>query len=140
MKTFMPKEADIERQWFLVDCEDKTVGRIAVEIANILRGRNKPTYTPHIDTGDFVIVINAEKVRFTGNKEEKKIYQTYTGWRGGLKEVPAKDLRARHPEDIIKLAVKGMLPHNNLSRQIITRLKVYEGSKHPHTAQKVTVL
>lgn len=136
----MPKEAEIDRQWFLVDCEDKTVGRIAVKIANILRGRNKPTYTPHVDTGDFVVVINAEKVKFTGNKEEKKLYQTYSGWRGGLKEMPAKDLRVRHPEDIIKLAVKGMLPHNNLSRHTFKRLKVYAGAEHPHTAQKISVI
>lgn len=140
MKTFMPKEADIDRQWFLVDAEGKTVGRIAVEIANILRGKNKPTYAPHVDTGDFVIVINAEKVKFTGNKEDGKIYQTYSGWRGGLKETTAKELRSRHPEDIIKLAVKGMLPHNNLSRKLFKRLKVYAGSEHPHTAQKVTAI
>ena len=137
MKTFVPKEADIKREWFVVDAEGKTAGRLAVVIANVLRGRNKPTYTPHVDTGAFVVVVNADKIRLTGNKEEKKIYQDYTGYSSGLNETQAKDIRAKNPERIITQAVKGMLPTNRMSRQIIKRLKVYAGPEHPHAAQQV---
>ena len=140
MKTFVPKEADVVREWFVVDAEGKTTGRLAVVIANTLRGRNKPTYTPHVDTGAFVVVINADKIKLTGNKEENKIYQDYSGYSSGLTETKAKDIRAKHPERIITQAVKGMLPTNRQSRQILTRLKVYAGSEHPHAAQQVKEL
>ena len=140
MKTFVPKEADITREWFVVDAEGKTAGRLAVVIANVLRGRNKPTYTPHVDTGAFVIVVNADKIRLTGNKEEKKIYQDYTGYSSGRNETQAKDIRAKNPERIITQAVKGMLPTNRMSRQILTRLKVYASPDHPHAAQQVQEL
>jgi len=135
MKTFMPKNPGQDRDWLVVDATDKPVGRLAVEIANLLRGRDKPTYTPHIDTGCFVIVTNAEKVKLSGTKEEKKIYQRYTGYRGGLREVTAAVMRTKKPEYIVKHAVKGMLPGNNLARQMYRRLKVYAGSEHPHVAQ-----
>jgi large subunit ribosomal protein L13 len=140
MKTFVPKEADIQRDWFIVDADGKTTGRLAVVIANVLRGRNKPTYTPHVDTGAFVVVVNAEKIRLTGSKEEQKIYQDYSGYTSGRTETKASDMRARHPERIITQAVKGMLPNNRMSRQIIKRLKVYAGPEHPHAAQQVQEL
>ena len=140
MKTFVPKEADIKRDWFVVDADGKTTGRLAVVIANVLRGRDKPTYTPHVDTGAFVVVVNVEKIKLTGNKEEKKIYQDYSGYSSGRTETKAKDIRAKHPERIIMQAVKGMLPTNRQSRQILTRLKVYAGPEHPHAAQQVKEL
>jgi len=140
MKTFVPNEADVVREWFVVDAEGKTAGRLAVVIANVLRGRNKPTYTPHVDTGAFVVVVNAEKIRLSGNKEEGKIYQDYSGYSSGLTETKAKDIRAKHPERIITQAVKGMLPTNRLSRQMLKRLKVYAGAEHPHVAQQVKEL
>ena len=140
MKTFVPNEADIKRDWYVVDAEGKAAGRLAVAIADVLRGRTKPTYTPHVDTGDFVIVINAEKIKLTGNKDENKIYQDYSGYSSGRTETKAKDIRARNPERIITQAVKGMLPTNRLSRQIIKRLKVYAGAEHPHAAQQVQEL
>jgi large subunit ribosomal protein L13 len=140
MKTFVPKEADVVREWFVVDAAGKPAGRLAVVIANALRGRNKPTYTPHVDTGAFVVVLNADKVKLTGNKEEKKIYQDYSGYSSGRTETKAKDIRAKNPERIITQAVKGMLPVNRQSRQILTRLKVYAGSEHPHAAQQVKEL
>ena len=140
MKTFVPKEADVVREWLVVDAEGKPAGRLAVVIANALRGRNKPTYTPHVDTGAFVIVVNADKIKLTGNKEEKKIYQDYSGYSSGRTETKAKDIRAKNPERIIMQAVKGMLPTNRQSRQILTRLKVYTGSEHPHAAQQVKEL
>lgn len=137
MKTFMPKEADIKRDWFVVDATDKVVGRLAVVIADALRGRDKPTYTPHVDTGAFVVVTNCEKIKLTGNKEEDKIYQDYTGYSSGRSETKAKDIRAKNPERIITQAVKGMLPANRQTRQTLTRLKVYTGAEHPHAAQQV---
>lgn len=140
MKTFMPKEADITREWLVVDATDKPAGRLAVVIADVLRGRNKPTYTPHVDTGAFVIVVNAEKIKLTGNKEEKKIYQDYSGYNSGLRETKAKDIREKNPKRIIEQAVKGMLPANRQSRQTLTRLKVYVGSEHPHDAQQAKPL
>lgn len=140
MKTFVPKEADVVREWLVVDAEGKPAGRLAVAIANALRGRNKPTYTPHVDTGAFVVVVNAEKIKLTGNKEEKKIYQDYSGYSSGRTETKAKDIRTKNPERIIMQAVKGMLPTNRQSRQILTRLKVYAGSEHPHAAQQVKEL
>ncbi len=135
VKTTLPATSDIERTWHLVDAEDKVLGRLAVKIANVLRGRDKPIYTPHIDTGDFVVVINAEKVKLTGRKDEQKMYQRYSGYRGGQKETKAADLRAKHPERLIQFAVKGMLPKNALCRQAFKRLKVYAGTGHPHEAQ-----
>ena len=140
MKTFVPNEAEIKRDWLLVDAEGKTTGRLAVVIANVLRGRDKPTYTPHVDTGAFVVVVNAEKIKLTGNKEEGKIYQDYSGYSSGLTERPAKEIRAKHPERIITQAVKGMLPNNRMSRQTIKRLKVYAGPDHPHAAQQLKEL
>lgn len=140
MKTFMPKEADITREWFVVDATDKPAGRLAVVIADVLRGRNKPTYTPHVDTGAFIIVVNAEKIKLTGNKEEKKIYQDYSGFSSGLKETKAKDIRIKNPERIIEQAVKGMVPTNRQSRQTLKRLKVYAGPSHPHDAQQAKPL
>lgn len=135
MKTFLPKDPGKNRAWFLVDAKDKPLGRLAVRIADILRGKNKVTFTPHIDTGDFVVVTNAEKVKLTGNKNEQKVYQRYSGYRSGLKEIKASVLRERHPERLIKMAVHGMLPKNNLSRKVFRRLKVYAGAQHPHAAQ-----
>jgi large subunit ribosomal protein L13 len=140
MKTFVPNEADIKRDWYVVDAEGKAAGRLAVAIADVLRGRTKPTYTPHVDTGDFVIVINAEKIKLTGNKDENKIYQDYSGYSSGRTETKAKDIRARNPERIITQAVKGMLPTNRMSRETIKRLKVYAGPVHPHAAQQVQEL
>lgn len=140
MKTFVANENDIKREWFVVDATDKPAGRLAVAIADILRGRNKPTYTPHVDTGDFVVVINAEKVKLTGNKEDKKIYQDFTGYPSGLKERSAATIREKHPERIITQAVTGMLPNNRLMRRTIKRLKVYVGPVHPHVAQQVKTL
>jgi large subunit ribosomal protein L13 len=135
MKTFVPKEAEIKRDWYLVDARGKTAGRLAVVIANALRGRHRPTYTPHVDTGAFVVVVNAGKIRLTGNKEEGKLYQNYSGFSSGLTERTAAEIREKHPERIITQAVKGMLPNNRLSRQMIKRLKVYAGPEHPHAAQ-----
>ena len=112
------------------------LGHVAEKIANVLRGRDKPTYTPHLDTGDFVVVINAEKIRVTGNKENTKEYQSYSGYRGGLKRIPYADMQEKHPERVIMSAVKGMLPKNRLGTKLLTKLKVYKGSEHPHTAQK----
>ena len=140
MKTFMPNEADIKREWFVVDAADKPAGRLAVVIADVLRGRNKPTYTPHVDTGAFVVVVNADKIKLTGNKEEKKIYQDYSGFSSGLTETKAKDIREKNPERIIEQAVKGMLPTNRQTRQTLKRLKVYAGPSHPHEAQQVQPL
>jgi large subunit ribosomal protein L13 len=140
MKTFMPNEADIKREWFVVDATDKPAGRLAVVIADVLRGRNKPTYTPHVDTGAFVVVLNADKIKLSGNKEEKKIYQDYSGFSSGLTETKAKEIREKNPERIIEQAVKGMLPTNRQSRQTLKRLKVYAGPSHPHEAQQVQPL
>lgn len=136
MNSFVAKNPGDNRNWIIVDAADKPLGRLAVQIANVLRGKSKPTFTPHVDTGDFVVVVNAEKVKLTGNKGQKKMYQRYSGWRGGQKEVPASRMRARHPDRMIKLAVKGMLPKNNLSRDMYRRLKVYAGTEHPHAAQR----
>jgi large subunit ribosomal protein L13 len=140
MKTFLPSDPGQNRAWYLVDATDKTLGRLAVRIANTLRGRQKPTFTPQIDTGDFVVVVNAGKVKLTGNKSETKTYKRYTGYWSGLKEVKAGTLRQNHPEKMIALAVKGMLPDNKQSRKMMTRLKVYAGESHPHAAQKLQQL
>jgi large subunit ribosomal protein L13 len=135
MKTSLPKDNSIVRAWILVDADGQILGRLATQIADFLRGKHKPIFTPHVDTGDFVVVINAEKVKLTGKKEEQKIYARYSGFRSGLKEFSAATVRARHPERLIGLAVKGMLPANALCRNSIKRLKVYAGDKHPHEAQ-----
>ena len=140
MKTFVAKKEEVIREWFVVDAADKPTGRLAVFIADILRGRNKPTYTPHVDTGAFVVVVNAEKIKLTGNKEEGKIYQDFSGYPSGLKERTAATIREKNPERIITQAVEGMLPKNRLSRQAMTRLKVYAGPNHPHAAQNVQTL
>jgi large subunit ribosomal protein L13 len=140
MKTFVANENDIKRDWYVIDATDKSAGRLAVFIADILRGRNKPTYTPHVDTGDFVVVVNAEKVKLTGNKEQKKIYQDFTGYNSGLKEYTAATVRQKNPTRILSQAVSGMLPKNRLSRRTIKRLKIYAGPDHPHAAQQVKTL
>lgn len=135
MKSYIAKLAEVERKWYVIDAEDKTLGKIAAEVASILRGKKKPIYTPHVDTGDYVIVINAEKVRVTGKKEEQKIYKSHSGYPGGLKETTLRELRAKKPEEIIRHAVKGMMPKGKLGRQMFKKLKVYAGPEHPHTAQ-----
>jgi large subunit ribosomal protein L13 len=136
MKTYTPKVTDIQRRWLVVDAEGKVLGRLASEVASLLRGKHKPMFTPHLDTGDFVIVVNADKVRLTGNKAENKTYFRHTGYMGGEKLIPFKDMQAKHPERIIELAVKGMLPKNNLGRLMRRKLKVYTGPDHPHEAQQ----
>ena len=135
MKSYIAKPAEVERKWYVIDAEDKTLGKIASEVASILRGKKKPIYTPHVDTGDYVIVINAEKVRVTGKKEEQKIYKSHSGYPGGLKETTLRELRAKKPEEIIRHAVKGMMPKGKLGRQMFKQLKLYAGPEHPHTAQ-----
>lgn len=135
MKSYIAKPAEVERKWYVIDAEDKTLGKIAAEVASILRGKKKPIYTPHVDTGDYVIVINAEKVRVTGKKEEQKIYKSHSGYPGGLKETTLRELRAKKPEEIIRHAVKGMMPKGKLGRQMFKKLKVYAGPEHPHAAQ-----
>ena len=135
MKSYIAKPADVDRKWYVIDAEGKTLGKLAVEAAMILRGKKKPIYTPHIDTGDYVIVINAEKVCVTGKKESDKIYKHHSGYPGGLKETPLKELRAKQPEEIIRHAVKGMMPKGKLGRQMFKKLKVYAGPEHPHAAQ-----
>ena len=136
MKTFVAKPESVQREWFLVDAEDKTLGRIATEIALRLRGKHKPEYTPHADTGDYIVVINAEKVNVTGNKRDGKIYYRHTGYPGGLKEASFQKMIETFPERTIELAVKGMLPKGPLGRAMYTKLKVYAGSEHPHQAQQ----
>ncbi|NJL20926.1 MAG: 50S ribosomal protein L13 [Leptolyngbyaceae cyanobacterium SM1_3_5] len=139
-KTFVPSQATLEKNWYVVDAADQRLGRLATAIAMILRGKNKPTYTPHMDTGDFVIVINAEKVDVTGKKREQKLYRRHSGRPGGMKTETFEKLQARIPERIIEQAIKGMLPKNSLGRQLFTNLKVYAGPDHPHAAQKPSVL
>jgi large subunit ribosomal protein L13 len=135
-KTYLPPLASIEREWYIVDATDKRLGRLATEIAMILRGKNKPEYTPHMDTGGFVIVVNAEKVTVTGKKRTQKIYRRHSGRPGGMKTETFAKLQDRLPERIIEVAVKGMLPKNSLGRQLFTKLKVYAGADHPHAAQQ----
>jgi large subunit ribosomal protein L13 len=135
MDTFFPKEGDINRKWYVADADEIVLGRLSAKIASILRGKHKATYTPHTDTGDFVIVVNAEKVRMTGNKLQQKKYARYSGYPGGLREVNARTLLATKPEEVIRLSVRGMLPKNALGRKMLKKLKVYKGSEHPHKAQ-----
>ena len=136
MKTYVAKPTDRERNWLVVDAEGQTLGRLATQIADALRGKRKPTYTPHIDTGDFVVVINAEKIAVTGNKRADKMYYRHSGYPGGLKSRTLNDMLERRPEEVIRLAVKGMMPRNRLGRKQLTKLKVYAGPDHPHTAQQ----
>jgi large subunit ribosomal protein L13 len=135
-KTYVPPQDSIEQNWYLVDAANQRLGRLATEIARILRGKNKPTYTPYMDTGDFVIVVNAEKIQVTGKKRDQKLYRRHSGRPGGMKVETFAKLQARIPERIIEQAVRGMLPKNSLGRQLFTKLKVYKGSEHPHAAQK----
>ena len=139
-KSFVLKPADAEKKWFLVDANGKTVGRLATQIADILRGKNSPKYTPHTDSGDFVVIVNAEKIKFTGNKLEKKVYYRHTGFVGGLKGRTAKEQLEKHPELVIYNAVKGMLPKTTLGRKQLTKLKVFTGESHGHEAQKPELL
>jgi large subunit ribosomal protein L13 len=136
MKTQAAKIQEVSRDWYLVDVDGKVLGRVATQIANILRGKNKPTFTPSVDTGDFVIVVNAEKIALTGNKMADKMYYSHSGFPGGIKEINAEKLIQKKPEDLIKKAVKGMLPKNKLSRHMLSKLKIYSGSEHPHKAQQ----
>ena len=136
MKTLVPKKDQIEKKWWLIDAEGKVLGRLATKIATLLRGKHKPYFTNFIDTGDYVIVINAEKVRLTGKKAKKKIYRSHSGYIGGLKEIPFEKLIQKKPEEVIRRAVWGMLPKNRLGRAIFKKLKVYRGPNHPHQAQK----
>ena len=136
MSTYVAKPAEVERSWFVVDASEFELGRLATRIATVLRGKHKPTFTPHVDTGDFVVVINAEQVKLTGRKLDTKHYHRYSGYPGGLRSLDARSVRAEEPERVIRQAVKGMLPKNRLSRQVITKLKVYGGADHPHAAQK----
>ena len=136
MKTYVAKEKDITKNWFVVDAEDMILGRIATQIAMRLRGKHKPIFTPHADTGDFVVVVNAEKVKLTGRKWTDKRYYRHTGYLGGLKEITAKDLRIKRPEDLVRFAVRGMLPKNSLGRRQLKKLKIYAGPEHPHEAQQ----
>ena len=135
MKSYIAKPADIDHKWYVIDAEDKTLGKVAAEIAMILRGKKKPIYTPHVDCGDYVFVVNAEKVAVTGKKEKQKIYKNHSGYPGGLKETTLAELRAKKPEEIIRHAVKGMMPKGKLGRQMFKKLKVYAGPEHPHAAQ-----
>jgi large subunit ribosomal protein L13 len=136
VKTYAVKASEIEREWFVVDAEGKTLGRLASEIAQILKGKHKPIYSTHLDVGDFVIVINAEKVRVTGRKLEQKFYYHHSGYPGGLKSISLKDQLARHPTRVLKAAVRGMLPKSRLGRRMIKKLKIYAGQEHPHQAQQ----
>ena len=140
MKTFMASPATIDRKWYVVDAEGKTLGRLASEVAKVLRGKNKAIFTPHIDTGDYVIVINAEKIAVTGKKMDQKIYYHHSDYVGGMKETTLKEKLAKKPEEVIELAVKGMLPKGPLGRQMYKKLFVYAGPEHKHTAQKPEVL
>ena len=135
-KTFMAKEDEVDKKWYVVDAEGLILGRLASEIARRLRGKHKAIFTPHNDTGDFLVVVNAEKVRLTGRKLDQKIYYRYSGYMGGLKEIVAKTLLARKPVEVLKLAVRGMLPKNSLGRRQLKKLKIYSGAEHPHQAQK----
>ena len=140
MKSFMASPSTIERKWYVVDATGHTLGRLASEIASILRGKNKPTFTPHIDTGDYVIVVNADKIQVTGKKLDQKVYYNHSDYVGGMKETTLKEKMAKKPEDVIYLAVKGMLPKGPLGREMITKLHVYAGADHKHQAQKPEVL
>ena len=136
MKTYQAKKEEVDRRWHLINAEGKVLGRLATDVAKVLRGKNKPIFTPHVDTGDFVIVINAKKVMLTGRKMKNKIYYHHTGYPGGIKEMNAEKLLAKKPAEMIRMAVKGMLPKTSLGRQMLRKLKVYAGPHHPHESQK----
>ncbi len=136
MKTYSARKEDVKHNWYVVDATDKILGRISTEIANRLRGKHKAEYTPHVDTGDYIVVVNAEKVKVTGNKTTDKIYYHHTGYIGGIKSITFEKLIEKSPERVIQMAVKGMMPKNKLSRSMLSKLKVYAGSEHPHSAQQ----
>ena len=140
MKSFMAKSHEVKREWFVVDASGMTLGRLASQVASVLRGKNKPTFTPNVDTGDFVIVLNSDKVVLTGKKLEQKMYTYHTGYIGGLKQTPYKDMMAKKSDVVVYEAIKGMLPKNSLGRQMITKLRVYKGAEHNHQAQQPKVL
>lgn len=140
MKTSFAKKETVDRKWYVVDANGMVLGRLAVEVAKRLRGKHKPTYTPHIDTGDYIIVVNADKIRLTGNKLDQKMYYRHSGYPGGLKSTTAKDLLQRKPERVLEHAVKGMLPKNRLGRRMFKKMKIYTGPQHPHEAQQPEVL
>jgi len=140
MKTFVAKKEEVTRDWYLIDAENLVLGRIATTIANVLRGKHKPTYTPSVDTGDFVIVVNADKIALTGNKLADKTYYSHSGFPGGIKSITAGKLMEKKPEDLIKIAVKGMLPKNKIARHMLNKLKIYTGAAHPHEAQQPKAL
>lgn len=140
MKTYSAKPQTVERDWFLIDASDKVLGRLATEVARRLRGKHKPEYTPHVDTGDYIVIINADKVRVTGNKETDKMYYRHSGFPGGIKEMSLDKMRAQHPERIIEKAVKGMLPKGPLGRDMYRKLRVYAGAEHNHSAQQPKTL
>ena len=140
MRTYSIKAHEIHKDWFVADAEDKALGRLASKVAQILKGKHKPTYTPHMDMGDFVVVVNAEKIRVSGNKEMQKTYFSHSGYPGGTKEVDLYTMRRRFPERVIQNAVKGMLPHNRLGRQMMRNLKIYSGPDHPHSSQQPKVM
>ncbi|MDD2483670.1 MAG: 50S ribosomal protein L13 [Eubacteriales bacterium] len=136
MKSFVAKPHEVERKWYIIDAEGKTLGRMSTEVASILRGKRKPIYTPHVDTGDYVIIINAEKIVVTGKKRTDKVYKRHTGYPGGLREITFDKLQAKKPEEIIRHAIKGMMPKGKLGREMFTKLKVYAGTQHKHAAQQ----
>ncbi len=140
MKSFIQKPHEVERAWFVVDAEGQTLGRLATQVATVLRGKHKPTYTPHVDCGDFVVVVNAEKVKLTGKKLDQKMYRWHTGYVGHMRERTARQMLQNKPEEVIRLAVKGMLPKNSLGSKMLTKLKVYAGPEHKHNAQKPQAL
>jgi large subunit ribosomal protein L13 len=140
MKTHLPKVNLDQRKWHVIDAKGAVLGRLAAQVADVLRGKNKPVYTPHLDAGDFVVVINAEKIVLTGKKESQKTYMSYSGWKGGERYRPVAEVRARQPEKIITHAVRGMVPKNRLGRVLMTKLKVYKGDQHPHSAQQPATL
>ncbi len=140
MKSYIAKPAEVERKWYVIDAEGKTLGRVASRAASILRGKNKPTYTPHVDCGDYVIIVNAEKIAVTGKKMNDKVYVTYSGFPGGKKEITLKEMLAKKPEEVMRHAVKGMLPNGKLGRQMFKKLHVYAGPEHKHEAQKPETL
>lgn len=135
MKSTLAKPLEVERKWYVVDASDQIVGRLATNVASVLRGKHKPTFTPNVDTGDYVVIVNADKVRLTGNKELKKVYVHHTGFPGGRREIPYAEMKEKHPERILEKAIKGMLPHNSLGRQMARKLKIYAGPEHKHEAQ-----
>ena len=140
MKTYLPKVNLDERKWHVIDADGVILGRLAAQVANILRGKDKPVFTPHLDAGDFVVVINAEKIRLTGKKETQKSFMTYSGWKGGEKYRTVEQVRSRQPEKLITHAVRGMVPKNRMGRTLMTKLKVYKGTEHPHSAQQPATL